>query len=231
MDELLKELERTGNLTSSITFFDVASALCLSFVLSLVIGWVYRATHKGVSYSQQYVQTLVLMGTVVSLIMLIIGSNVARAFALVGALSIIRFRNAMKETRDVGFIFLAMALGMAVGTRFYLLAIFATGALSAFIVLMTRFNMFAKEITERILRVQLPVDRDYERAFDGPFREHLDEYRVISVETVRAGVLQEVVLSVVLKKSTNPTALLEALRAVNDNNKVTLVIGQQAVDL
>lgn len=231
MDELLKELERTGNLTSSITFFDVATALILSFVLSLVIGWVYRATHKGVSYSQQYVHTLVLMGTVVSLIMLIIGSNVARAFALVGALSIIRFRNAMKETRDVGFIFLVMALGMAVGTRFYLLAIFATAALSAFVIILSRFNLFAKEITERMLRIRFPVDRDYESAFEAPFQTHLEEYRVISVETVRAGVLQEVVLSVVLKSSTTPSALLEAIRAVNDNNKVTLVIGQQAVDL
>jgi uncharacterized membrane protein YhiD involved in acid resistance len=231
MDELLKELERTGNLTSSITFFDVATALFLSFVLSLVIGWVYRGTHRGVSYSQQYVHTLVMMGTVVSLIMLIIGSNVARAFALVGALSIIRFRNAMKETRDVGFIFMAMAIGMAVGTRFYLLAIFATAALSAFVVFLTRFNLFAKEITERILRVRFPVDRDYEQAFEQPFRTYLDEYRVISVETVNAGVLQEVVLSVVLKKNTNPSTLLEALRACNNNNKVTLVIGQQAVDL
>ena len=119
MDELLKDLERTGHLTSSLSFFDVTTALCLSFALSLVIAWIYRATHQGVSYSQQYVHTLVLMGTVVALIMLIIGSNVARAFALVGALSIIRFRNAVKETRDVGFIFLVMALGMAVGTRFY----------------------------------------------------------------------------------------------------------------
>jgi hypothetical protein len=163
--------------------------------------------------------------------MLIIGSNVARAFALVGALSIIRFRNAMKETRDVGFIFLVMSVGMAVGTRFYLLAIFATAALAAFILVMTRFNMFAKEITERILRIRFPVDRDFETAFEGPFRAHLDEYRVISLETVRAGVLQEVVLSVVLKRSTTPTALLEALRTINDNNKVTLVIGQQSVDL
>jgi hypothetical protein len=231
MDELLKELERTGNLTSNVTFFDVFSALFLSFALSLVIGWVYRATHRGVSYSQQYVHTLVMMGTVVSLIMLIIGSNVARAFALVGALSIIRFRNAMKETRDVGFIFLVMAIGMAVGTRFYLLAIFATAALSAFVLLMTRFSLFAKEISERILRIRFPVDRDFETAFEVPFRAHLDEYRVISLETVRAGVLQEVVLSVILKRSTTPTALLEALRAVNDNNKVTLVIGQQSVDL
>jgi uncharacterized membrane protein YhiD involved in acid resistance len=231
MDELLKELERTGNLTSSITFFDVVTALCLSFVVSLVIAWVYRATHKGVSYSQQYVHTLVLMGTVVSLVMLIIGSNVARAFALVGALSIIRFRNAVKETRDVGFIFLVMALGMAVGTRFYLLAIFATAALSAFIIIMSRFNLFAKEITERILRIRFAVATDYEKAFEAPFRKYLTEYRVISVETVRAGVLQEVVLSVVLKKSTTSSELLEALRACNDNNKVTLVIGQQAVDL
>jgi uncharacterized membrane protein YhiD involved in acid resistance len=231
MDELLKDLERTGNLTSTLTFFDVAVALSLSFVLSLVVGWVYRATHKGISYSQQYVHTLVMMGTVVSLIMLIIGSNVARAFALVGALSIIRFRNAVKETRDVGFIFLAMAIGMAVGTRFYLLAIFSTAVLSAFVIVLGRFNLFAKEVTERILRVRFPIDRDYEEAFEEPFRNHLEEHRIISVETVRAGVLQEVVLSVVLKAGSTPTALLEALRKCNDNNKVTLVIGQQAVDL
>jgi hypothetical protein len=231
MDELLKELERTGHMTASVGFLDVTTALCLSFALSLVVAWVYRATHQGVSYSQQYVHTLVLMGTVVALIMLIIGSNVARAFALVGALSIIRFRNAMKETRDVGFIFLVMSLGMAVGTGFHLLAIYSTATLSAFLIALTRFNMFAKDITERILRVQFPVDRDYERAFDAPFRAHLDQHRVISVETVRAGVLQEVVLSVVLKKSSTPSALLEAVRACNDNNKVSLIIGQQAVDL
>ncbi len=231
MDELLKELERSGNLTTNITFIDVATALGLSFLLSLVIAWVYRYTHKGVSYSQQYVHTLVLMGTIVSLIMLIIGSNVARAFALVGALSIIRFRNAMKETRDVGFIFLSMAIGMAVGTRFFLLGTFATFVLCAIVIILARFDMFSKEVTERILRIRFPADRSYETAFEIPFRAHLAEYRVISVETVRGGDLQELVCSVVLKKGTTGGALLESLRAYNDNNKVTLVVGQQEVDL
>jgi uncharacterized membrane protein YhiD involved in acid resistance len=231
MDELIKELERSGDLSANITFFDVSIALFLSFLLSLVIATVYRYTHKGVSYSQQYVQTLVIMGTVVSLIMLIIGSNIARAFALVGALSIIRFRNAVKETRDVGFIFLAMAIGMAVGTRFFLLASFATVCLSLFIIVMSRFDFFAKTVTERILRVRFPADRDYEEAFEDIFREHLDQYHVISLETVRAGVIQEVVYSVTLKRSTSPKALLEAIRTRNDNNKVTLVIGQQEVDV
>lgn len=231
MDELLKELERSGNLTSNITFIDVASALGLSFLLSLVIAWVYRYTHKGVSYSQQYVHTLVLMGTVVSLIMLIIGSNVARAFALVGALSIIRFRNAMKETRDVGFIFLAMAVGMAVGTRFFLLAVFSTFILSGIVIILARFDMFGKEVTERILRIRFPSNRDFESAFEIPFRAHLTEFRIISVETVKGGDLQELVCSVVLKKGTTGGALLESIRAYNDNNRVTLVVGQQEVDL
>ncbi len=231
MDELLKELERAGDLSQSLTFFDVTASLLLSLVLSLVVGWVYKFTHRGISYSQSYVQTLVIMGTVVSLIMLIIGSNIARAFALVGALSIIRFRNAMKETRDVGFIFLAMAIGMAVGTRFYALATFATAVLSSFIVFMTKLNLFSKEVTERILRIRFPIDHDFEAAFEDPFRKYLDEHRMISLETVRAGVLQEAVYSVVLKKSSSPRELLEAIRTRNDNQKVTLVLGQQEVDL
>ena len=231
VDELLKELERSGDVSANLTFFDVAGALCLSFVLSLLVGWVYRYTHKGVSYSQSYVHTLVLMGTIVSLIMLIIGSNIARAFALVGALSIIRFRNAMKETRDVGFIFMVMAIGMAVGTRFFLLATFATVMLSAFTIALGKFNMFAKEVTERILRIRVPVDRDYDTAFEAPFRKYLDDYRLISLETVRAGLLQEVVFSVNLKPGTHPSELLEAIRQCNDNQKVTLVLGQEEVDL
>jgi len=231
MDELIKDLEKFGDLTGSFTLLDIALVLFLSFALSLVVASVYRYTHRGVSYSQSYVQTLVIMGTVVSLIMLIIGSNIARAFALVGALSIVRFRNAMKETRDTGFIFLAMAVGMAVGTRFYLLSIFATIVLSAFMVVIYKFNMFAKVVRERILRVRLPVDLDYEKALEEPLRKYLDEYRVIAVETVRAGVLQEVVYSVVMKKKIRPRELLESIRQRNDNQKVTLILGQQEIDI
>ena len=169
MDELIRDLEQFGDLTGAFTLMDVAIVLFLSFALSVFVGYVYRYTHRGVSYSQSYVHTLVIMGCVIAVIMLIIGSNIARAFALVGALSIVRFRNAMKETRDIGFIFMAMAIGMAVGTRFYLLAIFSSVALCAFTVVLYKLNMFKKIVRERILRVQLPVDRNHEEALEEPF--------------------------------------------------------------
>ena len=231
MDELIKEMERFGDMSSSFTLLDVAMVFTLSFLLCLAIGWVYRATHRGVSYSQTYVQTLVLLGTVVALIMLIIGSNIARAFTLVGALSIIRFRNAIKETRDVGFVFAVMAIGMACGTRFYALAVFATACISASVLLMAKLDLFAKVIRERILIVQLPGGEDFEKAFAEVFRKHLVEYHLISVETVSAGALQELIYSVVLDKKTDPSAFLEQTRKVNGDNKVSMVLGQQEIDL
>ncbi|MBN2802503.1 MAG: DUF4956 domain-containing protein [Deltaproteobacteria bacterium] len=231
MDQFLKEAQKFGDLTGAFTMMDVIIVLVLGFVLTTVLGFIYRYTHKGVSYSQNYVQTMVIMGCTIALIMLIVGSNIARAFALVGALSIVRFRNAMKETRDIGFIFMAMAIGMAVGTRFYMLATFATAMMSSFAVIMHRFNMFALETRELVLRVQMPVDRDFEEALNDPFSKNLAQYKIISIETVRSGVLQELIFSIVLKKNVNPKDLLESIRKKNDNHKVSIVLGQQEIDL
>src|SRR5688572_31041246 len=144
------------DLTGTFSVADITLAMVLSFVLCAIVGLTYRMTHRGISYSQSYVQTLVLMGMVVSLVMLIVGSNIARAFALVGALSIVRFRNAVKETRDVGFIFFAMAVGMAAGTRFFLLAVIATVVICLAIVVMDRFNWFNLDIRGQVVKVEVP---------------------------------------------------------------------------
>ena len=129
MNEFVRHLETSGDLTGAFSFVDIVSVILLSFLLSTVLGYAYRYTHRGVSYSQTYVHTLIIIGTVIALVMLVIGSNIARAFALVGSLSIIRFRNAMKEPRDIAFLFCVMAVGMAVGTRFYALAVVGDGCI------------------------------------------------------------------------------------------------------
>jgi hypothetical protein len=231
MDTLLKDLEQFHDLTHTFTPLDIALTLGLGALLSFGLAWVYRTSHRGVSYSQGFVHGLVLLGVVVALVMLVIGSNIARAFALVGALSIVRFRNAVKDSRDVAYIFLVMAVGMAVGTRFYLLAVLSAAVLSALVVGLSRFNLFAKEVRERILRIQVPIGLDHEAVFAEVFRAHLEEQRLISLETVRAGALQEVVYSVVLKRGASPRRLLDDLRVRNEQHKVTLILGQQEIDI
>ena len=223
MDEMIKEMERFKDVTSIFTFTDVALVLSLGFVLSLVMGLVYRATHQGTSYAQSFAQTLVIMGMVTALIMLIIGSNIARAFSLIGALSVIRFRNAVKETRDVGFMFLVMAIGMACGTRFYMLATFATAVFAAVLGVMYKLDLFSKKVTERILRLRLPPGSDHEAL--------LEPVCLVAMESVAGGVLQELVYVVMLKRDAEPPAFLHAVQAASGNNKAALVMGQQEVDL
>jgi len=168
---------------------------------------------------------------VVALVMMIVGSNIARAFSLVGALSIIRFRNAVKETRDVGFIFFSMAIGMAVGTKFYLLAAVAAVVISLVILLMTRFNLFAKQTTSQILRVQMPNGLPFDGVFDAVFLKYTHVSELISVDSVHNGLLTELTYSIGLKKPDQVQDFLTDIKNINGNNKVTLIAGYNTTDL
>jgi uncharacterized membrane protein YhiD involved in acid resistance len=227
----IEQLLNFQDLTGTFSVTDVVLGLSLSFVLTAFIGWIYKITHKGVSYTQSYVHTLVLMGMVVSIIMLIVGSNIARAFSLVGALSIIRFRNAIKETRDVGFIFFAMAIGMATGTRFYLLAVIGTAIISLVILVMNRFNLYSREASSQILKIQLPNTLDFSTLFDDVFVKYTRVSDLIGVDSVHSGMLTELIYSVGLKRSANAQAFLADLKNLNGNNRVTLITGYNNTDL
>lgn len=221
----------TQDLTGEFSFMDVALALLLSFALSTFIGWIYKITHRGTSYTQSFVFTLVINGMVVALVMMIVGSNIARAFSLVGALSIIRFRNALKETRDVGFIFFTMAIGMAVGTKFYLLAVAAAVVIGLVIVLMIRLDWFAREMTNQILRVQIPNNLPFDTLFDSAFLKYTSASELISVESAHGGLLTELTYSIGMKKPNQVQPFLAEIRNLNGNNKVSLIAGYNSTDL
>ncbi|MEV3981818.1 DUF4956 domain-containing protein [Nonomuraea sp. NPDC049758] len=219
------------DLSGTFSVADIAIAMALSFALSAMIGWVYRATHRNVSYSQSYVQTLVVLGMLISLIMLVVGSNIARAFALVGALSVVRFRNAIKETRDVGFIFLVMGVGMAVGTRFYLLGVVAAVAISLIVMVMHRFNWFQLDVRRQVVKVQVPSEEDLTASIQDVLVRHTDEFELVSMESIRAGALTELMYTVKIKKGGEPGDLITALRERNHGQSVTVLTGYDQTDL
>jgi hypothetical protein len=226
MDEILKRLSQSGQTGAGI--FDLPEllvALTTSFVLCLMLAYTYRVTHRGVSYSVSFVHTMMIMGVTTAVIMLIIGSNIARAFSLVGALSIIRFRNAVKETRDVGFLFMAMAAGMAAGTGFYLVAVTFTLFACAMMYFLYRFKIGAVSTRESLLTVHLPEGRDHTTVFTECFYRYLENDSLLSMESVRGGTLLELVYAIRLKKGADQAAFLAALREITHGEKVTLLLG------
>ena len=133
--------------------FNLVVGLVLATLLILALVQTYRATHRGAIYSASFLQALFILGACTTLIMLVIGNEIARAFSLVGALSIVRFRTAIKDPRDVGFVFAALALGMACGTGFYFQAILFTLFLCGLLLLLGKLNVGRAEANEAIVRV------------------------------------------------------------------------------
>jgi hypothetical protein len=89
--------------------------LCLALVLGGVVAWIYRRTRKSAEISSSFPVTLVLLAILIAMVTQVIGDNVARAFSLVGALSIVRFRTVVRDTQDTAYVIFAVVVGMSVG--------------------------------------------------------------------------------------------------------------------
>jgi len=176
---------------------EILFAIVLSF--NALVAWTYKRTYRGTRYSQDYVHTLLILGTVVTLVILVVMGNLATAFGMFAAFSIIRFRRNVGQSRDIGFIFLAMATGLAVGARQYLLAGVTVPLVCAFVFLLARANLFSSFKGSHLLRVRVGTDVDADQAFAAVFTRHLAHHVLKSVETVQAGLMTELTYEVTLK--------------------------------
>jgi hypothetical protein len=231
MDFIIDLLTFSDDTTTVFSTMDIMLVIVLGFLVALVIGYTYSATYVGTAYSQTFVQTIVLLTIVVGIIMLVIGSNIARAFSLVGALSVVRFRNAVKDTRDVGYVFFAMAVGMAVGTRFYVLAVVSAAAISFILWFMFTNDMFANKSKSNILRLRLSPDLSPQLLLQDIFDRYLRRHNLIATESVQGGFLIEHVYEVELRNDRDSVDLLNQVREITNNNKVVLTRGYHEVNL
>lgn len=122
--------------SENITVFSVLEVMVISLILSMVIFLTYKITFSGVMYNRKFNISLVMLTLVTTMVMFVIGSDIALSLGMVGALSIVRFRTAIKDPRDTAYIFWSIAVGLSVGTGNYLVSsigsVFLLGVLSIF---------------------------------------------------------------------------------------------------
>lgn len=133
----MRTLEGSDRLLADFSLGSIVASLLLAFVLGQVIAWIYAWSHSGLSYSRSFTQSLLLMTMIVSLVMYVIGNSIITAFGLLGALALIRFRNVLKDTRDTVFVFIALVVGMSVGSQRFMTAIVGTIAMVLVVIYLT----------------------------------------------------------------------------------------------
>ena len=128
-------------------------ALVGSLVFSLVIAWVYKSTHKGLSYSQSFQFSLVLLGMLGAVVMMVASGSLLRAIGILGAFSLIRFRTAIKDPKDMAYILFTLSTGLAMGAQMYVLAAMTTVMVCLVILLLTWLNFGMTRHYEMVLRL------------------------------------------------------------------------------
>ena len=127
----------------SLTIGDVLTNLLVALICSIIISIFYRITYRGPGYSVSFINSLVVLGMITSIVIMVIGNNLARAFGLVGAMSIIRFRTAVKETMDIVYIFFSLAIGMSAGVGLHIISIAGTLFVGTVIFILSKTNALA----------------------------------------------------------------------------------------
>lgn len=129
---------------ADLSIVSIMMSLISAFLCSMIIYYVYRKYYRGIVYSSSFNILLVLVSIVTSFIVMTISSNILLSLGMVGALSIVRFRTAVKDPLDVGFLFFAVAVGITSGAGLYILSFIATVFISVIYVLLVQVKTFTK---------------------------------------------------------------------------------------
>ena len=211
-----------------INSFTFAGSICASLIFGLLIGLTYIYTHKD-RHTQSFVLTLTMLPAILTVIILFVGSNWARAFSLAGTLSIIRFRSAPGDPEDIGYVFFAVAAGLAGGVGLFLYGIIFIVILCLFMLLTSKLNFARPKSTAKHLKITIPEDLDYEGVFDGILRRYTNSYELIKVKTVDLGSLFELTYELKMMKNANEKEFIDELRTRNGNLDIILSLAENDV--
>ena len=226
----MTDIFAANNIFNLTLVVQIVITIALSFVLSLIIAWVYQKTHKGLSYSQSFVFTLVILSIVVSLVMMIIGHSLARAFALLGAFTIIRFRTAVKDTKDTAFVFLALAMGMAVGTDSYAIAIIGTILISAIIYFLSKKNYGSFRRYDYILNFYVVATNAEEKPYLKLFKEYLASQSLLNINSRQNGQILELIFDVKFFNDKETDKFIRELSNLQTISNVRLLTSKNDVE-
>ena len=212
-----------------VTVLDVFTNMLVALVSGIIIALVYRFIYKGPSYSVTYVNSMVLLALVTSLIMLVIGNNLARAFGLVGAMSIIRFRTAVRDVQDIVFIFFSLAVGMAAGVGLHIIALFGTVFISIVAVVLVTFNFGAPGKREYLLQIALISTPENESKMESILKKYCKKLQLVNMKNLGDDNV-EIFYHVNFKNKEKSSEMLRALNDMDQILNVNLFFDQDDAD-
>lgn len=210
----------TNTVTTAISLTPFVVSVATALALGLVVALCYCFKSR---YNKGFVTTLAMLPAIVSVVIAMVNGNVGAGVAVAGAFSLVRFRSVAGSARDIGFIFLSMAIGLVCGMGYVGYAALITAILCGgfFVYQLVGFGS-GSEATDRTVRITVPEDLDYTSLFDDLFARYTTYCELVSVKTVNMGSLYRLVYNVGMKDATAERAFLDDLRCRNGNMEISI---------
>ncbi|MGN0985794.1 MAG: DUF4956 domain-containing protein [Candidatus Enterenecus sp.] len=191
-------------------------ALCTAVSLALGLGCALLCMFRS-RYTQSFVVTLAMLPAAVQVVIMLVNGNIGAGVAVAGAFSLVRFRSAPGTAREIGMIFLAMAVGLATGMGYVVLALLFFLVMALFMLALSALRFGGGSEHERELKITIPETLDYDGLFDDLFQKYTRSAHLERVKTSNMGTLYELQYRVVLKSEPIPKEFLDELRCRNGN--------------
>ncbi|GAB4279231.1 MAG: DUF4956 domain-containing protein [Candidatus Rifleibacteriota bacterium] len=204
--------------------YDVFWGMILSFLLCAFLSRLSSFVSAYAERDKNLGKTMILLGTIVSLIMAVIGNSLARAFGAIGALSLVRFRTAVKSSNDLAYIFMAISVGMACGSGYFAIASGAAALYAVFIILTERF--FSESVAKRIALIKIcyVYDEKLYQSIVDKIAEMAIAYRKLSEETTGSGNSSEMLFEMTLKTENDSAEIVKELGKLSESIKASILL-------
>lgn len=227
MDNLFNNI--LVNASGEITVLSALTTIFASAILGALVAVIYCKTQDDEAYQRSMAITLLMLPVILSVIILFVGSNIARAFSLAGTLSIIRFRSAPGDPKDIGFIFFDIAAGLACGVGLYAYGFVFVLVLGIILIIVEKGKLFEKKDVQKTLKITIPENLNYEGVFDDILQRYTKKYSLQKIKTTDLGSLFELNYHVLMKTGQSEHEFIDELRTRNGNLNIILSVAPKTI--
>lgn len=192
-----------------------------SVALGMALAWIHAYKNR---VSQNFMLTLILLPVIVQTVIMLVNGNLGTGVAVMGAFSLVRFRSAPGNSREIANVFLAMAMGLATGMGYLGVVVFLLLIVGCITIAAVTFSEKNGKVSDKELKITIPENLDYQGIFDDLFEKYAKHAELLRVRTVNMGSLYELQYHVVLRGERLEKEFLDQIRCRNGN--LELVCGR-----
>lgn len=205
--------------STSITVMSFFLCMLTSVVIGAAVAVTYMKTSKR--YTNSFVVTLALLPAVVQVVIMMVNGNLGAGVAVAGAFSLVRFRSIPGTAKEIGYIFIALAAGLATGMGYIAFAVIFVAVMCLLSIIYNITGFGGKHVTnKKDLTVVIPESLDYTGVFDSVFKKYLTEWELVNVKTTNMGSLFKIKYEISFKDASKEKEFIDALRCKNGNLEI-----------